>query len=540
MQYSSVLYTSHTPISDVHFFDPTTKLGDNVFFINETLNDIFLFLKNQNKSLFHTITVPGIIPNFLGKKLSSQKHFAEIKKQYPAFKYNRIPDSKTLEVKASLFDMSAITPDIISLSKSRSKKIVIETLFTLLDSIIKDYPKETKKCLLIYGDNISTTVSETNTDFIQLLEYYFKLQGNRLHLEFESIVYFMNNKYYPLTTKELDKENRTVLKFNNAMYRLIMTNKTKNITKGTELTIEDIHAQAGNNITRLEALRTEIKKLSSILDDAEDDVKKDTIGKIKSLIDKEPELVGSFEDKLKMLFNDKSLDHEKHISNVLELHDDVNNKYNGLIDITIPHLGVFDTQEIVGLKTLSSYNKQYKELMENIDEDIEALIESTLKSEPDVDITIHSITQKIVDDNKNRYKEFTVKISHKDYGNTTDKPYPLKFRTPVVVNDKYVKLGGNNYIMISQMFPQPIVKVQPNLIRLFTNFSISHVELKNTKLNAKMNFKDVEQTLVNNLKALGKVKKDESFSNASKNDIGNKYGIPDLESFGYKKLEITI
>ena len=142
--------------------------------------------------------------------------------------------------------------------------------------------------------------------------------------------------------------------------------------------------------------------------------------------------------------------------------------------------------------------------------------------------------------NKNRYKSFKVKIQHKEFGNTTSSPYELEFRTPVVVNDKYVKLGGNNYIMISQLFPQPIVKVQSNLVRLFTNFSISHVELKNTKLNAKTDFKEVEQTLVNQLKALGKVKQDESFSNKSKDEIGSKYGIKDLELFGYKRLEISL
>ena len=94
--------------------------------------------------------------------------------------------------------------------------------------------------------------------------------------------------------------------------------------------------------------------------------------------------------------------------------------------------------------------------------------------------------------------------------------------------------------MISQMFPQPIVKVQSNLVRLFTNFSISHVELKNTKLNAKTDFAEVEKTLVDQLKVLGKVKQDESFSNKSKDEIGSKYGINDLELFNYKRLEIEL
>ena len=109
-----------------------------------------------------------------------------------------------------------------------------------------------------------------------------------------------------------------------------------------------------------------------------------------------------------------------------------------------------------------------------------------------------------------------------------------------IYGGELIKIGGNNYIMISQMFPQPIVKVQSNLVRLFTNFSISHVELKNTKLNAKTDFAEVEKTLVDQLKVLGKVKQDESFSNKSKDEIGSKYGINDLELFNYKRLEIEL
>ena len=352
----------------------------------------------------------------------------------------------------------------------------------------------------------------------------------------------MNGKYYPLTILEIDKDAKH-LKLNTQMYRLILSNKDKVNKNEAEINIIDIENENVSSDTKLEDLRKEIQELSNKIEDAEDDVKKDTIGKIKSILNNEKSLNGTFEEKLKQLFDDKTdinNTHTHHITKVLELHDDVNDKYNGLIDVKIPKPGVFDDQEIVGLTTLSSFNKQYKELMENVDEDIESVITEALAAEPDVDIKILSIKKEIVDDNKNRYKEFKVKIQHKDFGNTTSSPYELVFRTPVVVNDKYVKIGGNNYIMISQMFPQPIVKVQSNLVRLFTNFSISHVELKNTKLNAKTDFAEVEKTLVDQLKVLGKVKQDESFSNKSKDEIGSKYGLNDLELFNYKRLEIEL
>ena len=533
--YSTLLYHSKTPLQNIRFYNPNTKEGDVLFFINETKTDINKFLHSQPKGYFDNIVIPNIISNFLGKKLSAQKHYADMKKALPNYIYTRIPNSKYRGEKTSIFDLTAMMTDIINLSKTRSKKIVMDSFLELIEKISNDYPKELTKTLFIYGDN---KLSAYEADFLQLINYYFKLNGNRVKTNFESIVYFMNKQYYPLTLQELDQDGNKHLKLNLTMMSLVIANKEKNSKNEAEINVIDIESEHNTSLTKLDDLRTEINKLASDMDDKEDDVKKDIVNKIKILINKESSLSGTFEDKLHQLYN--LTDQKQHVKTVLDLHDEVNDKYNGLIDVNIPKTGVFDDQELVGLKTLSSFNKQYKELMENVDEDIVSTITEALTNDPDIDIKILGIKKEIIDDNKNRYKSFKVKIQHKEFGNTTSSPYELEFRTPVVVNDKYVKLGGNNYIMISQLFPQPIVKVQSNLVRLFTNFSISHVELKNTKLNAKTDFKEVEQTLVNQLKALGKVKQDESFSNKSKDEIGSKYGIKDLELFGYKKLEISL
>lgn len=535
MQNSTVLYHSKSPLQNIRFYNPETKEGDILFFINEQQNDIVNFLTSHPKGLYDNIVVPGIIPNFMGKKLSSNKQYVHLKKTLPTYTYTRIPNSKYKGEKTSIFDFSEIIPEINTISKTRSKKIVMDSFLSLCETIIPDYNLESKKCLFIYGDN---NLSAFEADFIQLLDYYFKLNSNRIKSNFDSIVYFMNKNYYPLATSEVDKDGAKHLRLNIQMISLVLANKDKLNKNESEINIIDIENASSNSLTKMDDLRTEIKKLADYMEDQEDDEKKSTMAKIKKLVENEKSLTGTFEDKLHMLFANDN--HTNHVQKVLDLHDEINDKYNGLIDVVIPQIGVFDDQEIVGLKTLSSFNKQYKELMENVDEDIVSTITEALTSDPDVDIKILNIKKEIIDDNKNRFKEFSIKIQHKDFGNTTSSPYELKFRTPVVVNDKYVKLGGNNYIMISQLFPQPIVKVQANLVRLFTNFSISHVELKNTKLNSKTDFKEVEQTLVNQLKALGKVKQDEAFSNKSKDEIGSKYGINDLELFGFKKLEITL
>ena len=153
MQNSTVLYHSKSPLQNIRFYNPETKEGDILFFINEQQNDIINFLSSHPKGLYDNIVVPGIIPNFMGKKLSSNKQYVHLKKTLPTYTYTRIPNSKYKGEKTSIFDFSEIIPEINTISKTRSKKIVMDSFLSLCETIIPDYNSESKKCLFIYGDN---------------------------------------------------------------------------------------------------------------------------------------------------------------------------------------------------------------------------------------------------------------------------------------------------------------------------------------------------------------------------------------------------
>lgn len=536
MQISSVLFKTKQPLKNIRFIDED-KNGNNIIFISEDTKDdnqLIKFLSSQIKGYYNEITIPGIITNFLGKKLSSQKYFIHMKKELPNFKYNRLP-TKGINEKTNIFDMSYIMPQILLLSKSRSKKLVHTEFMKFINSILKDYNDSSKNYLFING---STKISSEQADYLNLLEYSFRLNGNKLSTELDGIVYVMNGKYYPLTISEIDKKKNKILKLNRMMFTLIQSNKDKLSIGEEEVELDNI----SNKETTLKASQKVIKeKIDKVLNNITDENNATSMNEIKDLVHSDDSLEGTFEEKLNKLYTKEAV--EKDIikaKEILELHDDVNDKYNGIVDLNIKQDGVFDMQAIVGLDSVSSYNKQYQELMVNMDEKMNTLFKSTLETDPTLNIKILDIKTKVVDDNKNRYKEYIVKIQHKDIGETSNKPYNISFRAPIVVQDKYVRVGGNNYVMISQMFPKPIIKVQANLVRLYTAFSVSGLELKNSILSVSNSFEDIETNMLSSLKSINKVSKLEEFTDADKDEIMIKYSIPDLEYFKHRKIVIKI
>jgi len=531
MQLSSTLFKTKQPLKNIRFIDED-KNGNNIIFISEDTSDnnqLVNFLSSQIKGYYNEITIPGIITNFLGKKLSSQKYYLHMKKNLPNFKYNRLPTNK-INDKTNIFDISNIMPQILLISKSRSKKMVHVEFMKFINSIIKDYNSSSKNYLLING---STKLSSEQADYLNLLEYSFRLNSNKIQTSLDGIVYLLNGKYYPLTISEIDKKNNRFLKLNRTIYNLIISNKDKLSIGEEEIDLNTI----SNKETTLKASQKVIKdKIDKLLNNITDENNITSMNEIKDLVYSDDSLEGTFEEKLNKLYAKEDIKKTK----LLSLKDEVNNKYNGIIDINIKQKGVFNMQAIVGLNEVSSYNKQYQELMINMDEKMNNFIKHTIESDPELKIKVLNINHKVIDDNKNRYKEYNVKIQHNNIGETTNKPYVIKFRIPIVIQDKYVRVGGNNYIMISQMFPKPIIKVQPNLVRLYTAFSVSGLELKNSILNTNNNFEDIENNMISSLKSINKIKELNEFDNKDKDNIMIKYGLNDLEHFKYNKIVIKI
>jgi len=519
------------PLPNIRFWDDE-KVGANIFFAPESSSQMVAnealqnYLSTQIKGYYHQITVPGIITNFLGKKLSSQKHYLEIKKDMPNFQYSRVPAKQTMPEKTNIFDFSGIITDILSTAKSRSQKLVFKELIKLIESVIKDYDSERKNYLFIMGD---PKLDADASDILQFLSYINKLSAGKIKTTLDGIIYNMDGKYYPIAIPFDNKESEKELKFQRNILSMLLKRSvdSKNKIKIDETIETDDEVEAASKATKESVIEAIDKIASSNSSDIKESQKN-----IKAELDKIPELVGTFEEKLQSIYTKGST-----TDAIDKLTKDINRKYNGNIKLDIKQNGVFNNQKIVGMDEVGNYDKQRLELTENIDDLIDDLIHSTLGNDPDVDIDIISIKKKIVDDNKNRYKEFQIKIKHKDFGLTTNKPYTISFRIPVPVQGKYIKLGGNNYILINQLFPKPIQKVAPNLVRFYTHFSVASLKLKNTKLSASNSFVEVEEKFVTQLKSMNAIKL-ENFDNATKDMISSKYGIDDLQGFKYSKMTI--
>ena len=514
MQSYNNLLKNKLPLQNIRYSDK--DIQSNLIFLPEPGNTIQSFLKTQIKAYYNTITIPAIINNFAGKKLSSQKHYLQMKKDLPMYKYNRVVSDEHSPNSSNILDLSGISEEILKLSKSRSKKLVVTSLIKFIESNIKDYNPSDDNILFIYNETCH------NTDFLNLLEYIAIISGNRIKTDLTAIVYFYKDKHYPIAISHKDDKDESVLIFNKS----IMNQIGKSV-KNNNKTFQDLND-----------LKETITDLSNKISNSDDKEKKEHIQKIKDLVGEHPELKGNFNSRLSQLYSKDNITDtpiDQLNSEMLEL----NKKYNGNITIDVKSKDAIDPMKIVDMKVLGNYNKQEQELNENMDENIQDLIDSTLLQDKDLNIKVLRTTSRIVDDYNNRYKEYKIRIQHKDIGLTTNKPYDIVLRTPITVQGKYTRIGGNNYIMINQLFSAPITKVAPNLVRFYTHFGTSSLTLKSSHLNADKDFKDIEDRFITDLKSIKAVKLSE-FTNDLKDDIVMKYKIPDLESFKYQKMEIAI
>ncbi len=539
MQIYKNLINNRIALSNIRYADKTNK-ANLIFVPEEGSNGLVSFLSKQIRSLYGEITVPGIISNFVGKKLSSQPYYLGIKKELPNYIYNRLPNSKEQSSTntSKIFDTSAIIGPILNITKNRSKKLVFSELIKLFDSVVKDYGTE-DNILFIYADEASSD----NPVFLQFLKYIMNLTGGKFQTKLTAIVYMFNNKHYPLAIQAKKPDGKLHFIRNNV--ELVLKNMEKQKHGEDEYSsIEDIDIEKR---TKRREVKEKINELSKQLESDKDDTKK-VISEIKELVHSTIKNNKSFQEKLEDIYNDVHEEDKSKVNGettpidkISKTLQDLNEKYNGNITVDLKSNDPIDPEVIVGMKHLGNYNKQEQELNENMDENIKDLIESTLVQDKELNLELLSIKTKVVDNYNNRYKEYTARIKHK-VGNTTDKPYNITFRTPIVVQGKYTKIGGNNYIMINQLFSAPISKISPVLARFYSHFGVTSLELKNTRLTANKDFEEVEEKFITEMKSVDMIKQDDLkvFDNKRKDEIVDKYNLGDIHSFKYSKITINI
>jgi len=190
-------------------------------------------------------------------------------------------------------------------------------------------------------------------------------------------------------------------------------------------------------------------------------------------------------EKINYLFKDADDKTKKTITKLLNYIDKLNEKYNGVVKINRNLLKdssdvYYDPMDIVKIDELSVYNKQKTEFDEALDQSMFDLIKS-IENDSEAGIKIKNIDVSIIDTNKSRFKVYKVTMKNTKFGKTTE--YTKNIKVPYPIKSKYLKIGGVKYIMINQFYPKPILKVKPNMVRLYTQFSTYTCTLNTHKLN---------------------------------------------------------
>ncbi len=522
----------------LHLYDKTETSSfpsplNIIYFGNESINKAFVQASEQY--------IRPTKFSFLGKTIISslaQKDSIINTKPDPLITGRIQPILKKAQNKPIVFDISSIYHNFIMAFNSLPKNKVKEGIETLINSIIKDFTIKApnrKNILIIDEQNIKISTSAQVDSILSFIRYMvvFKLHFNIVGLD--AVIFFnsKNNLFYPLTLPTIGNNvNLNTLTFNNQMViHLIKDINPKQIDsllepidihlnpKAREEQIISINQNLDADKKEINDLLNSMEKLDEVIQKSSDsEITKSTTQEKEKIIQQIKDISNKYpgEDiqaKLKYIFSTE-LDNkviaetkakpltqtqtEQH--QVLDTIERINQVYNGAVlfkDIE-PNLTkqVFQPSSMVGLEEISSINKQKTEMFEKMDENIRDLTEA-FTQDPDIKIKVLDIKSKLVETNKDRFIEYSVKIQH-DYGIATKKPYNIIFRVPAPIDDKYIKVGGNNYIMIQQLFPQPIQKVSNTVARLYTHYNTTSVILKGSTLETK-DFKIIEKEFIDGL-----------------------------------------
>jgi len=122
---------------------------------------------------------------------------------------------------------------------------------------------------------------------------------------------------------------------------------------------------------------------------------------------------------------------------------------------------------------INRHQFEYKDIMDKSVRDLFKSLSSRNKNP----IKILKIKSETIRDNKNAYTVYTVTLQNSNGGETT--PYDVTVKLPALVNDKYLLLGGKNYMPLTQQFLKPLVKDKKNEVRFLTQFNTDTLRIRN-------------------------------------------------------------
>lgn len=131
---------------------------------------------------------------------------------------------------------------------------------------------------------------------------------------------------------------------------------------------------------------------------------------------------------------------------------------------------------LIQINKITGPSRHKFEFSNNIHTHVEKLFK-TLESKTNP-VEVLNITHEIKDNNVDRFIEYEITLKNKV---GFSEPYKIKLRVPSLINDRYFKLNGKEYILSSQQFLKPITKSTPTEARFLSHFSMVTEKLVNFK-----------------------------------------------------------
>jgi len=535
----TTFFKNRVTTSNLIFRDTENK-GVNIIYYPELgTSGVDFINKYRKKNYWDYIVIPQAFM-FLSHKVLTNNYYKDFKKNLPMVRVQRKFIKVVNEHKSVVVDLTALNDNFTSYAKSRSKKQTTEAFIRLVEQFAVDAGTE-KQCYLIV-DNAKGDEKE----MVDALYYISRLTGGKLRVNgIEGIALYGNNKFWPLTTKETDKDG-DFLKINLNIFSRYMKDVTGEEVQKEEISTEDSILSTKETVKALyqvhkDSFKSSTKDISGTAKKA-DTIEENPLELIKNEVISNKNIKGkSFEEKLSNLFKEKPTEkqtkkedkkEEKIQKIVKDISKDLlelNKQHNGVIELNEKVVknnrkSFYDPFKIIGFNDFSAYNKQDTEFWENLDQSMFDLIKS-IEKDKGMNIKVHSINTSITDTNRDRYKTYKIKLQHKDFGYT--KPYTVSFHVPIPSKGKYLKLGGNDWIMLNQFFPKPVVKTGPEMVKLYTHYNTLSVFIKTHSLNADNDVKELVDNFGQSLKRTKKLnKKPEKLSSEKAQYIIDKYNLP--------------
>jgi hypothetical protein len=544
-------FQNRIPSANLIFRDKENR-GVNLIYYPELGNSGIEFINKYRKKNYWDYVIIPMTFTFLSHKTYTNNYYKDFKKSIPMVRLQRKFTKNNQETRSTVIDLTPLSENFSAYSKSRSKKQTMEAFIKLIEGFALDNKTFTgKDCYLLVDGNGVDEKELTKSIF-----YFARLNSGKLRIkDISGIVLYGNKRFWPLTIKDKDKDG-DFLKINLNVFSRYMKEVHGEEIDSKEVKPDEAIQQTKNVVEKLYQVHMgrKSKSIKNMYTDkiakADTDIEEDPLELIKSEVNRNQFLKGNtFEEKLSNLFKSKSkkeekpktkkeenqekTDHKikKMVTTINENLQELNKKHNGVVEVDEKILernskNFYKPLDVIGFKDFHAYNKQETEFGENLDQAMFDLIKS-IESDKEIGIKVLNIRTEITDTYRDRFKTYKIKIQHKDFGHK--KPYTVSFHVPIPSKGKYLKVGGNDYIMINQFFAKPVIKVSPKMVRVYTHYSTCAIHLKHHALNDEDGISSVLENFADMLKYGKKLKKKPHvLTKEEVEKVKNKYDLPDF------------